>query len=318
MIPKIHDQDCIPSTSSEPDGIAQIISGHIACTEQVEVKGAEWNLMDNISITLQQLLANLLAFVPKLVVALLLFVGTLYLAGLLAKIVRRTMEKRQTDNEIMLLVVKITRWGILVLGTVAALQQVGFNLTAFLTGLGILGFTIGFALQDVSKNFVAGLLLLLEQPFDIGDTIEVGDYIGTVATVEIRATEIYTFDGQNVLIPNADVFTSPIKNYSRYTKRRFDLSLGVAYDADLELARATILEVIGKLPGLLPDPAPQVVYGKFGESSIDLTAYYWVDLSVGDYFGSIDSIITGITAAFTEKGIEIPYPTRSVIVEKTP
>jgi small conductance mechanosensitive channel len=270
--------------------------------------------MDNISITLQQLLANFLAFLPRMVIALLIFVCSLYAAGLLSKIVRRTMEKRKTDNEIMLLIVKITRWSVLILGTVAALQQVGFNLTAFLAGLGILGFTIGFALQDVSKNFVAGLLLLLEQPFDIGDTIEVSDYIGTVATVELRATEIYTFDGQNVLIPNADVFTNPIKNYSRYSKRRFDLSLGVAYDADLELARATILEVLATLPGLLSDPAPWVVYHKFGESSIDLTAYYWVDLSIGDYNAAIDTPITGITAAFAEKGIEIPYPTRSVIL----
>ena len=226
------------------------------------------------------------------------------------------MERRNADTEIKLLVDKITRWSIIILGTFAALQQVGFNITAFLAGLGILGFTVGFALQDVSKNFVAGLLLLLEQPFDIGDVIEVGDYTGTVANVEIRATEIYTFDGQNVLIPNADVFTSPIKNYSRYSKRRLDLTVGVAYDSDLELVRETVLEVIGTIPGVLSDPQPKVVFNNFGESTIDFVVYYWVDLKVGDYLGSIDTAITGINAAFKEVDIEMPYPITTVVLEK--
>jgi len=98
----------------------------------------------------------------------------------------------------------------LILGIIIALQQVNFNVTAFLTGVGILGFTVGFALQDVSKNFVAGLLLLLQQPFNIGETIQVAGYTGRVSAINMRATELGTHDGQIVLIPNATVFTSPI------------------------------------------------------------------------------------------------------------
>jgi len=240
--------------------------------------------MDTVSTTLQEMLAGLLSLLPDLIIALLIFIVSL--------------------------------WSVIVLGIVAALQQVGFNLTAFLTGLGILGFTVGFALQDVSKNFIAGLLLLLEQPFDIGDTIEVGKHLGTVANVEIRATEIYTVDGQNVIIPNAEVFTSPIKNYSRYTKRRFDLSVGVAYDSDLELVRETALGVINTIPGVLSEPAPRVVFNNLGASTIDFTVYYWVDLKIGDYFGSIDRSITGIKTAFEEMKIEMPYPIQTVLLNK--
>jgi len=272
--------------------------------------------MDTVSTTLQEMLAGLLSLLPDLIIALLIFIVSLYVAGLLAKFVRSTMERRKSDNEVKLLFVKITRWSVIVLGIVAALQQVGFNLTAFLTGLGILGFTVGFALQDVSKNFIAGLLLLLEQPFDIGDTIEVGKHLGTVANVEIRATEIYTVDGQNVIIPNAEVFTSPIKNYSRYTKRRFDLSVGVAYDSDLELVRETALGVINTIPGVLSEPAPRVVFNNLGASTIDFTVYYWVDLKIGDYFGSIDRSITGIKTAFEEMKIEMPYPIQTVLLNK--
>ena len=272
--------------------------------------------MDVLTTSLQELLANFFVFLPNLVIALVIFVVSLYLAGFLAKIVRRMMEHRKTDNEIKLLVIKLIRWSIIILGVVASLQQVGFDVTAFLAGLGILGFTLGFALQDVSKNFVAGLLLLLEQPFNIGDVIEVGDYIGTVANVELRATEMYTFDGQNVLIPNADVFTNPIKNYSRYKKRRLDLTIGVAYDSDLELVRKTALDVVSNIPGVVTDPAPSLTFNTMNESSIDFTVYYWINLETADYLESVDAGITGIKTGFEEKGINIPYPTRMVILEK--
>lgn len=272
--------------------------------------------MDAINFGLQELLANFLTFLPNLVVALLIFVVSLYLAGLITKIVRRTMERRKADHEITLLVAQITRWAILIFGVVIALQKIGFDLTAFLAGVGILGFTVGFALQDVSKNFVSGMLLLLEQPFDIGDVIEVGDYIGTVANVDIRATEIYTFDGQNVLIPNGDIFTSAIKNYSRYNKRRMDFTVGVAYGSDLEMVRKTALDVVSKLTGVLAEPAPTVVFNNFGESSIDFTLYFWIDMQKADYLDTVDKTITGINAAFEQHGIEIPFPVRTVQLVK--
>lgn len=268
--------------------------------------------MDVLLLSLQDLLVEFLSLLPNLIVALFIFVIGLYLAGVVSRLVRKTMERRKADLEITILVAQITRWSVLIIGIMLALEQVGFNLTAFLAGLGILGFTVGFALQDVSKNFVAGMLLLLEQPFDIGDVIEVGDYTGTVARVDIRATEIYTFDGQNVLIPNGDVFTSPIKNYSRYSKRRLDFTIGVAYGSDLELARRTALEVVTSISGVLDEPAPTLVFNNLGESSIDFTIYFWVDLNTADYSETVDSTITGINAAFEKQNIEIPFPIRTV------
>ncbi len=266
----------------------------------------------DISATLQELLADFLAFLPNLLVSLVIFVIGLYLAGLLTKIVRRAMEMRNSDPEITILISQITRWTVLILGIVLALEQIGFDLTAFLAGVGILGFTVGFALQDVSKNFVSGLLLLLDQPFDIGDVVEIGEYIGTVATVDIRATEIYTFDGQNVLIPNGDVFTSAIKNYSRYDKRRVEIKLGVAYRSDLEFVKQTILEIVSALEGVLDDPAPFVWFNNLGESKIELTAYFWVDQSKTNVGELTDTAITRIVNTFVEEGIEIPYPTQKV------
>ena len=272
--------------------------------------------MDTISLTLQNMLVNFLEMLPNLIAALVIFIVSLYLAGLLTKIIARTFERRNTERELSLLIVKIARWAVIITGTVIALQQIGFDLSAFLAGLGILGFTIGFALQDVSKNFISGILLLIQQPFNIGDIIQVGDFIGSVADVDLRATEIYTFDGQNVLIPNGDVFTSPIKNYSRFPKRRVDLSVGVAYGSDLDQVRRATLEAIANIQGVLPDPAPMVVFNNFGDSSIDLTVYFWIDLKRADYLKTIDAGIVNINAAFAAKGIEIPFPVRTLYVTK--
>ena len=190
--------------------------------------------MDDFSQNLQLLLSKLVEFIPKLVTAMVVLVLAVLVAGLISRTVVRALKRRETDPELTILFGKVVRWTVIILGSALALEQIDFDLTAFLTGLGIIGFTVGFAIQDVSKNFVAGLLLLLEQPFDIGDAIEVGEFAGTVLTVELRDTELRTFDGRHVLIPNADVFTNPIVNYSRAVRRRIDLDVGVAYDSDIE------------------------------------------------------------------------------------
>lgn len=272
--------------------------------------------MSIVSETLQELLAQFLAFLPDLLAALVIFVAGLYVAGVLTKLVRQMMERRKADAELTLFFTQVTRWTVVVLVLVVSLEQVGFDLTAFLAGLGILGFTIGFALQDVSKNFFAGLLLLLEQPFNIGDVIEVGDFIGEVANIELRATELYTFDGQNVIIPNADVFTSPIKNYSLFDKRRIELKGGVSYDTDLERARQVAIEMISKVEGVMNDPAPRLIFDNLGGSTVDFTLFYWVDLAKADYQESIDAGIVGVKQAYEENQIEMPFPTQEIRLVK--
>jgi small conductance mechanosensitive channel len=265
---------------------------------------------------LNQILLNFVEFIPRLIVALIVFVVGLYLAGIFARMVRRGLERRKTDPELTLLASKITRWAVIVLGTLAALQQVNFNITAFLTGLGIVGFTIGFALQDVSKNFVAGLLILIQQPFDIGDAIKVTDYAGTVIAIDLRATEMHTFDGQVVYIPNADVFTNPITNYTKASKRRVDLSAGVAYESDLEEVTQTALEAISSIPGMLQDPAPTLHFQGFGDTTIDLTLFYWIDTNQTDPFTAKDVGLKSLKVAFERSGIEMPYPTQRVYLEQ--
>lgn len=276
------------------------------------------NQVDVLLESFMQMLQNFILFLPKVILALVVFVIGLYLAGLTSRLVRRAMERRKTDPEAALLVTKIARWSVIFLAAMVALQQVDFNVTAFLTGLGILGFTVGFALQDVSKNFVAGLLLLIQQPFDVGDSIKVTDFAGTVMVIDLRATEIHTFDGQVVLIPNADVFTNPIINYTRAKKRRVEVSVGVGYESDLEQVARLAKDAIASIPGLLDDPAPIVHYQAFGPSTIDWTIYYWIDTAQTDPFTARDIGMQNIKVAFEKANVDMPYPTQRLYLEQMP
>jgi small-conductance mechanosensitive channel len=272
--------------------------------------------MEPVTGALDELLRRLALFFPKIVVALVVFVFALILAGVAGRLIHRILTKREVDPELTLLMTRLGRWTMIVLGSVVALEQVDFDLTAFLTGLGILGFTVGFAIQDVSKNFVAGILLLLQQPFDIGDAIEVGGFSGTVVTVDLRATELLTFDGKNVLIPNADVFTSPIVHFGRGNRRRVELSVGVSYDSDLEVVKLTAVESIAQVDGVVSEPAPSVVFDMLAESTVNFTLYYWIDTRIIGLFDAKDAGVRKVKRSFDEAGIEMPYPIQTVRLEQ--
>jgi small-conductance mechanosensitive channel len=261
-------------------------------------------------------MVKFLDILPKAIVAMVVLVISVYLSGLVSKAIGRALEKRGSDHEIKLVITQISRWSVIVLGVFVGLQQMGFDLSAFLVSLGVVGFTIGFALQDISKNFVAGMLLLLQQPFDIGDAIEVSSYSGTVVNVDLRATEIRTFDGKTVLIPNADVYTSAITNFSREVNRRLDLTVGVAYGTDLEFARTTALHAVASVTGVLSDPAPQVVFNNLGGSSIDFTLYFWINTQDSGILDAGDAAVVAVNSAFEENGIEIPYPTQTLLMKQ--
>lgn len=262
---------------------------------------------------LQTILAEFLEFLPGLLAALVIFLVTLYLAALISRLVRHSLEKQRVDPALTLLLFHTTRWSVLLIGLVAALRQVNFELTGFLAGLGILGFTLGFALQDISRNIVAGMLLLVQRPFEIGDLVEIEGFTGRVKSVDLRSTEILTLDGNNVLIPNGNVFTVPITNYSRESTRRMELTIGVAYDSDLELVRYTALQAIRAIPDVLSSPGPSLYFHTFNDSSIDFTVRYWIDTRVTDAVTAVDPAIVAIQQAFARKNIEIPYPIQTEI-----
>jgi len=226
------------------------------------------------------------------------------------------MRRRENDQELTVLIVRLVRWSIIGLGILLALEQAGQDVTTLLTGLGILGFTVGFALQDISANLVSGILLLFEQPFDIGDAIEVADHSGTVKSINLRATEMITWDGLLVIIPNRDVFTNTITNFSRIEQRRIGLSVGVGYESDLDHVEAVALAAVKSLKGIKEDPPPFFLVDNFGDSAINTTVYYWYDTKAEGLADMTNVGAVALKKALDQAGIDLPYPIRSVRLEK--
>jgi small conductance mechanosensitive channel len=270
------------------------------------------DLQNATGIDMDAFIVRFVEFLPSLIASLFIFIVGIYLSGLFSRILRRALERRQRSLQIIQAITRITYWTLLILFTTIALQTVGFNLTAFLTGLGILGFTVGFALQDVSKNFIAGLLLLLQEPFEIGDAIEVAGFGGKVTAIELRATELRTFDGRVVLIPNADVFTGNIINLKKSNPRRVEMTVGVAYGSKLEEVSRVAQEAVKAINGVIEDPAPIVFFHEFGDSSIDLSVFFWVNTDILGFLDAKHAGVVAINNAFEAAGIEIPFPIRTV------
>ncbi|PWH13453.1 MAG: hypothetical protein DDG60_10265 [Anaerolineae bacterium] len=249
--------------------------------------------------------AGLGVLLPKLGLALLIFLVSLYLSGLVSQLLLRLMVQRKVNSGAERLIAETARWSIIVYGTISALQQFT-DVTAFLAGLGILGFTVGFALQDVMKNFAAGVLLLLQKPFRVGDSISVANFDGTVTAIDLRSTEIRTFDGRIVILPNADVLNHAIINFTRSVHRRIELPFSVAYGADLEQVQRLALQAVEQLPGLLTDLAPQVVVHSIGDAVVNLRVLYWVDTTKIALSAAQDAGLKRIKQVLEEHQIEMP------------
>ncbi len=242
---------------------------------------------------LQHWLTEIINSVPNILTALLIFLVSLYLARLVAGLLSGFLLRRRMVSHVAELLAHLLYWTILLIGIVMALQRF-FDVTAFLAGLGILGFTVGFALQDVMKNFAAGIILLLQQPFRVGEAISVAGFEGTILAIDLRATEMSTFDGRLVSIPNAMILTNPIINYTRAPRRRVDISIPISPTQDLEAVRKIVLNALRNAPGSVSDPAPMVGVQDIGATGATLLGQFWVDITKSNPDFSRDAALTRI------------------------
>jgi small conductance mechanosensitive channel len=258
-----------------------------------------------------QLIDGIVAGLPNILTALVIFIASLYLARIVSGLLRRALRRGNPPLNVTNLLVQLARWTIILAGTITALQRF-FDVTAFLAGLGIIGFTVGFALQDVMKNFAAGIILLVQKPFSIGEVIGVNGFDGTVLEINLRTTEMKALDGRLVSMPNADVLSNPIINYTRAERRRVDLIVGVAYDSDTEVVRRVVLETIKNVPGFVKEPAPSVGFSTFGDMSMELNVNFWIDARMTNPAAAKDSAFSLIKNAFDDKEIGIPIAPRTL------
>jgi len=207
-------------------------------------------------------------------------------------------------------------------GAVLAMDVLGLNIAPFLAGAGVAGIAIGFAARDTLSNLIAGILLIIDRPFELGDRIEIwaapknSATWGDVVEIGIRATKIRTTDNIVIVIPNNEIMKRDIINYTAITADiRVRIPIGIAYDADMQKAKEIIENVALTLPWVRKDPGPKVVVKNFGESAVDLEARVWIE-DPRKRIDTISSITDGVKAEFDRAGIEIPYPKRVIYMKQ--
>ncbi len=264
----------------------------------------------------QEWLTSAVLFLPKLVAGIVIFILALVAAGFVSKAVRRVVSNRIESEAVEKLIGQIVQWTVIVLGTVIALDQVDFNVTGFIAGLGIAGFTIGFSLQDIARNFISGLILLYRQPFQLGDFIEVSGQMGKVSMINIRDTEIVTLDGDVVIIPNNRVIENPIINLSSGQFRRRTVAIGLGYEEDVERAMEIFLEAVRNVAGVETEPEPMIQVMSMDDSDLALRLFYWVDQKQNSPLKVHTEVLKAVNRASHEHQINLPYPTQKVLVQQ--
>jgi small conductance mechanosensitive channel len=251
--------------------------------------------------TLNNWIENIVSRLPSLPIVAIIIIVTWIIARRTQRLVQRLAARTQAPPGIVELLGRLARFGIIALGALLVLDQLGWSQAAlsFLAGLGIMGIAIGFALQDIVKQFLAGVLLLMIRPFNIGDRVRIGLFEGQVIQVQLRATVLKTANGDEVLIPNADVYTTAIVNVSRYKMRRQSIPLYLPSGIAPRQAHAAISYAISTLPGVADDPAPAIVATGFQGKIIKFEVRFWIDESSN----SADAVKTTVIAAI-QKALE--------------
>ncbi len=207
----------------------------------------------------------------------------------------------------------IIRYAILVIGLMVVVQTAGIDLSTLSILAGALGVGIGFGLQNITNNFISGLIILFEQPIKIGDRIEVGNIVGEVTKISARATKILTNDNIIVIVPNSEFISSKVINWSHNDRNvAFRFQVGVAYKEDPVFIKKLLLEVSNENKGVLKNPAPEVLFDEFGESSLNFNLRVWTHEYANRPTNLKSQLYYSIFEKFKEHGVEIPFPQRDL------
>ncbi len=245
-----------------------------------------------------------------------ILLATYYISKITKLVIEQGVLKKTSLSKGVVSAVSVTvRYFITILGIILALSAVGIDLSQFGLVAGALGVGIGFGMQNIVNNFISGLILIYERPIEVGDTIEVDNLLGQVKNIGIRASNVRTYDGSEVVVPNANLISNELINWTLSdNKRRIDLRIGVAYGSDPN----KVIELLKSVPmsheNVLKDPEPAVYFNEFGDSSLNFRVLFWVPYDVG--LSTKSDVAIGIYNILKENNITIPFPQMDVHMKK--
>ncbi|PKR79821.1 mechanosensitive ion channel protein MscS [Brumimicrobium salinarum] len=258
---------------------------------------------------------KIVAMLPNFALAILVLIGFVLVGKLIRNLFSKLLMKALNNQSLSKLLSKILYVTIVVIGAFAALSLLNLDktVTSLLAGAGIVGLALGFAFQDIATNFIAGFFMALKRPFKVGQVIHCEGHSGVIKHIGIRTTEIASFQGQEIIIPNKMLFQNPLINDSENVYKRIDLMVGVSYGEDLERVRDIAIEAVKDVPNRQEDRDIDLVYLAFGGSSIDFRIMIWVEFkSQLDFLKSQSEAIIAIKKAFDAEDIMIPFPIRTL------
>jgi small-conductance mechanosensitive channel len=265
---------------------------------------------------LQKVFVDSLNQLPNLIVGTLIAVITFYLAKYLRDLVRRLVKSAHRPESLGVALGRITRWTTITVGLLIATLVIfpGFTAGQLIQLLGVGSLAVGIAFRNIFEDFFAGILLLLNEPFTIGDQIVLDGYEGTIENIQARVTFIRTYDGRRIVVPNGDLFTKVVVVNTAYPFRRIEYDIGIGYGDDIAEAQRVILETLRVVDDVEAQPPPEAILVELADYSVVLRARWWIKPPRrSDAVDTRNRALTQIRAALLAHGIDMPFPTQQIL-----
>ncbi len=248
---------------------------------------------------------------PNIGVAIVVAILFWFIGSGIGKLVSRAARKRDRQS-LGDVGGSLLRWAIVVIGFMLAVTIVAPSVTPgdLFAGLGVSSVAIGFAFKDILQNMLAGILILLRQPFEVGDQIVSGGHEGTVEKIETRATLIKTYDGRRVVIPNSDIYTDSVVVNTAFETRRSEYDIGIGCNDDWDKARAIMEDACAKVEGVIDDPAPETIPISLGDFANIVRLRWWTNSDRATQIRTFGDVLQAVYKDLDEEGIDMPYPTQ--------
>lgn len=276
------------------------------------------SVQSSVETAFARLLESAINIIPRVLAALLVLLLFWGLATAVRALMRKLVSRLANDLTVENLVRQVSYYAVWLLGIMVAASAFGLEPSTLATGLGLTSLALGFALKDILSNFVSGLLILTLRPFQLGDQIIIGETEGSVERIELRATQIRTYDGRRVLVPNAETFTSRVTNNTAAPVRRGKVVCMLGYCIDIDAISAVMREAAQQTTGVLATPEASVHLIDLGESQLVFDVQFWCDSRRSDFVATASEVRKSLIAALRAARVTLPDEARQNVVLHTP
>lgn len=267
--------------------------------------------ISNIWETVDNLVDGFFSILPKLAIGIVVFILFWIIARVIQALIHRATRNSKRAN-VATVLARLAFWALMILGFLVAVTIIVPSMTPgeLVSTLGIGGVAIGFAFKDIFQNLLAGILILLRQPFRVGDEITSGGHTGTVEAIETRATIIKTYDGIRIIVPNSQIYQEPVAVITAYDMVRSQYDVGIGYGDDIGRAMKIALDTMKGIDGVLSDPGPDVLVWDLAASWITLRIRWWTEPLRSNVVVRRSEVLKQVAEALSEAGIDLPFETQ--------